>query len=281
MTDNPPTYPPERHLLRDLAITTERVSTDLTICSSPLVPEIRHASGRARVGALAAIIDLAGAATALSSVRPDWIATADLAFTSSEPIVEGPIVVAAHLVRAGANVVVVRVEVGDGRGSDDVATMRHAGRGLMTFARIPGSASAVSGRTTPASSPKQSIALPTSGFRLPLFAQLGIRVIEPALGSVEIDRTAYSRNSFGSLNGGAIAIAAEAGAEALVASHGQLFEGVDISVNYLSQTRSGPGRTVARLVRLDAHHAVVEVQLVDAGHDHLLLALSTVLLQAR
>ena len=274
-------YPPERHLMRDFAVTTERVSTDLTICSSPLVPEIKHTSGRARVGALAAIIDLAGAATALSSVRPDWIATADLAFTASEPIVEGPIVVAAHLVRAGANVVVVRVDVGDGRGDDDVATMRPAGRGLMTFARIPGSASAVSARETPPSSPKQSMALPTSGFRLPLFAQLGIRVIEPALGTIEIDRTDYTRNSFGSLNGGAIAIAAEAAAEALVASHGQLFEGADISVNYLSQTRSGPGRTIARLLRLDAHHAVVEVQLVDAGHDHQLLALSTVLLQAR
>ncbi|HUP74810.1 MAG TPA: hotdog domain-containing protein [Acidimicrobiales bacterium] len=281
MTDTRPTYPPERHLLRDLAVTTERVSPVLTICSIPLVPEIRHTSGRARVGALAAIIDLAGAATALSSVSPDWIATADLAFTASGPIVEGPIVVAAHLVRAGANVVVVRVEVGDGRGNDDVATMRPAGRGLMTFARIPGSASTISGRTIPASSPKQSIALPTSGFRLPLFAQLGIRVIEPALGSIEIDRTDYTRNSFGSLNGGAIAIAAEAAAEALVASHGQLFEGVDISVNYLSQTRSGPGRTIARLLRLDAYHAVVEVQLVDAGHDHQLLALSTVLLQAR
>ena len=281
MTDNRPVYPPERHLLRDFAITTERVSSELTICSSPLVAEISHTSGRARIGAIATIIDLAGAATALASVRPDWIATADLAFTASEPIIQGPIVVAAHLVRAGANVVVVRVDVGDGRGDDNVAAMRPAGRGLMTFARIPGSASAVSARATPASSPKQSMALPTSGFRLPLFAQLGIRVIEPALGTIEIDRSDYTRNSFGSLNGGAIAIAAEAAAEALVASQGELYEGVDISVNYLSQTRTGPGRTIARLLRLDAHHAVVEVQLVDAGHDHQLLALSTVLLQPR
>jgi uncharacterized protein (TIGR00369 family) len=280
MTENRPMYPPERHLLRDFAVTTERVSPALTICSSPLVPEIAHPSGRPRVGALAAIIDLAGAATALSSVTPDWIATADLSFTSSAPITEGPIVVAAHLVRAGANVVVVRVDVGDGRGNDDIATMRSAGRGLMTFARIPGSASAVSGRAIPASSPKQSMALLTSGFRLPLFDQLGIRVLDPALGAIEIDRTDYTRNSFGSLNGGAIAIAAEAAAHALVASHGQAFDSVDISVNYLSQTRSGPGRTTAHLVRLDAHHAVVDVQLLDAGHDDQLLALSTVVLHA-
>lgn len=281
MTDDRPMYPPERHLLRDFAVTTERVSPALTICSSPLVSEIAHASGRPLVGALAAIIDLAGAATALSSVRPDWIATADLSFSSGEPIAEGPIVVAAHLVRAGANVVVVRVDVGDGCGGDDIATMRPAGRGLMAFARIPGSASAVSSRAVPPSSPKQSMALATSGFRLPLLEQLAVRVIDPARGTIEIDRTDYTRNSFGSLNGGAIAIAAEAAAQALVASRGQDFESVDISVNYLSQTRVGPGRTTATLVRLDAHHAVVEVQLVDAGHNDQLLALSTVVLQAR
>jgi len=202
MTDSRPTYPPEHHVLRDLAVTTERVSPELTVCSCPLVPAIAHASGRPRVGALAAIIDLAGAATALSSVRPDWIATADLSFTSSDAIVEGPIVVAAHLVRAGSNVVVVRVDVGDGRGSDNVAAMRPAGRGLMTFARIPGSASAASARVVPATSPKQSMALPHSGFRLPLFEQLAIRVLDATTGTIEIDRTDYTRNSFGSLNGG-------------------------------------------------------------------------------
>ncbi|MEO8694834.1 MAG: hotdog domain-containing protein [Acidimicrobiales bacterium] len=273
-------YPPERHVLRDFAVTSERVSPALTICSAPLAPAIAHASGRPRVGALAAIIDLAGAATALSSVRPDWIATADLSFTSGEPVSEGPIVVAAHLVRAGANVVVVRVDVGDGHGRDDIAVMRPAGRGLMTFARIPGSASAVSYRDTPPTSPKQSMALPTSGFGVPLLEQLGIRVLDPAAGVIEIDRTDYTRNSFGSLNGGVVAIAAEAAAEVLVASRGLPFEGVDISVNYLSQTRVGPGRTTASLVRLDVHHAVVEVQLVDAGNDNQLLALSTVVLQA-
>jgi len=280
MTDQRAVYPPEHHILRDLAVTTERISRHLTICSCPLVPAICYPSGRPRIGALAAIIDLAGAATAIASVTPDWIATADLSFTSGEPIVVGPVVVVAHLVRAGANVIVVRVDVGDGRGSDDVATMRPAGRGLMTFARIPGSASAASGRVIPASSPKQSSALPQSGFRSPIQAQLGIRVVEATRGAIEIDRTDYSRNSFGSLNGGVIAIAAEAAAEAFVGARGQTFEAADISVNYLSQTRSGPCRTTTSLVRGDAHHAVVEVQLVDAGHEDQLLALSTVSLKA-
>src|SRR5438105_943192 len=105
MTTDRPVYPPEHHLIRDLAVTTERVSRQLTICSCPLVPAIVHESGRPRVGALAAIIDLAGGATAIASVTPDWIATADLAFASGDAITEGPIVVAAHLVRAGAHVV--------------------------------------------------------------------------------------------------------------------------------------------------------------------------------
>ena len=279
MTIDRPSYPPEQHLLRDFAVTTERVSRELTICVCPLVPEICLPSGRPRVGALAAIIDLAGAATAIASVTPDWIATADLSFNSGEPVIEGPIVVQAHLVRAGSNVIVVRVEVGDGRGREDADTASPAGRGLMTFARIPGSASAASGRFIPASSPRQSMALPHSGFRLPLHAQLGIRVVDARHGVIEVDRTDYSRNSFGSLNGGVIAIAAEAAAEAFVGANGQPLTAVDISVNYLSQTRSGPCRTMATLVRRDAHHAVVDVQLVDAGHGDQLLALSTVMLE--
>jgi uncharacterized protein (TIGR00369 family) len=279
MTNERPAYPPEQHVLRDFAVTTERISRQLTVCTCPLVPAICHPTGRPRVGAIAAIIDLAGAATALSSVTPDWIATADLSFNSGEPIVDGPIVVQACLVRAGSNVIVVRVDVGDGHGRDAVATVRPAGRGLMTFARIPGSASAASGRVIPESSPKQSMASPQSGFRHPLHVQLGLRVVESVHGVVEVDRTDYSRNSFGSLNGGVIAIAAEAAAEALVATMGTAFEAVDISVNYLSQTRAGPCRTRASLVRRDAHHAVVEVQLVDAGHDDQLLALSTVMLE--
>ena len=281
MTATRPIYPPEHHVLRDFVVTTERVSRHLTISSCPVVPEIRLPSGRPRAGALATVIDLAGAATALASVRPDWIATSDLAFWSGDPIEDGPIVVAAHLVRAGSNVVVVRVDVGDGQGRDEVATMRPAGRGLMTFARIPGAASAVSGRALPESSPKQSMAVAGSGFRAPLLEQLAVRVLDPALGVIEVDRTDYTRNSFGSINGGVIAIVAEAAAETMTAAHGHAFEGVDISVNYLSQTRSGPARAAATFVRRDAHHALVDVQLVDAGNDDQLLALSTVLLKSR
>jgi uncharacterized protein (TIGR00369 family) len=274
-------YPPERHVLRDFVVTTERVSRELTVCSCPLVPAIALPSGRPRVGAVATVIDLAGAATALASARPDWIATADLSFTSGEPIVEGPIVVAAHLVRAGSNVVIVRVDVGDGHGNDDIGTMRPAGRGLMTFARIPGSASAASARSMPESAPKQSMAVPGSGFRKALLEQLQIRVLDARSGAIELDRTDYTRNSFGSINGGVIAIAAEAAAECQLAARARPFEAVDIAVTYLSQTRSGPLRTAASLVRMDARHAVLEVRLVDAGNDDQLLALSTVTLLDR
>jgi uncharacterized protein (TIGR00369 family) len=279
MNADRPRYPPDQHVLRDFVLSTERVSRHLTISSCPLVPALTLASGRPRIGAVATVIDLAGAATALASTQPDWIATADLSFASGDPIVEGPIVVAARLVRAGSNVVVVRVDVGDGRGDDRVETMKPAGRGLMTFARIPGSASAVSGRATPESTPKQSMAVAGSGFRVPLLEQLGARVIDAASGVIEIDRTDYTRNSFGSINGGVIAIAAEAAAERMLAAQGHAFEALDISVTYLSQTRTGPARTAATFVRLGDRNAVVEVHIVDAGNDDQLLALSTVTLQ--
>jgi uncharacterized protein (TIGR00369 family) len=123
------------------------------------------------------------------------------------------------------------------------------------------------------------MAVAGSGFGIPLLQQLRMRVVDAGEGAIEIDRTDYTRNSFGSINGGVIAIAAEAAAETLLTTRGNSFEAVDISVTYLSQTRVGPARTSAKFVRLDARHAVVEVRLVDAGNDDQLLALSTVVLQ--
>lgn len=49
-------------------------------------------------------------------------------------------------------------------------------------------------------------------------------------------------------------------------------------MHYLSQTKVGPARTAARVLRADATHALVAVRIVDAGNDATVLALATAVL---
>ena len=94
-------------------------------------------------------------------------------------------------------------------------------------------------------------------------------------GVAELDRTPYVANSVGTINGGAQAVLIEVAAESVHPG----FVATDMQLHYLSQVRVGPARTVTTVLRTAPDHAVVSVDLVDAGHDDQLLALATVTLQ--
>lgn len=271
------TYPPDRHVLRDLGHTTERVARDHAVVRAVVRPELCGPSGGVRAGVLACLVDVTGAMVALGAVLPDWTATADLAYHARRPIREGPVVMTARPIRAGRSIVVVGCEVRDGLGDDGVDSGEPAGIATMTFARIPGSASSITpaaieegvGRTT-------SMALPDSGFRAPFHEALGLRFVDPAAGIVEVDKTGYVRNSFGTINGGVVAATLAAAAEAAgAAATGAPVETLDLQVHYLAQTKEGPARTTADVLRHDDRSAVVRLELHDVS-DGTLLALATV-----
>jgi acyl-coenzyme A thioesterase PaaI-like protein len=272
------TYPPEKHFLRDLRTITERHGRDRVTVIAPVVPELCIEGRTPRVGVMAALVDLAGAAVALSSALPDWIATADLSYTAVAPVTEGPLVLSAHLVRAGSKILVVGVDVADGQGSEVPGPL--VGRGRMSFARIPGSATVVDPARIAERPGRFANALPTSGFTAPVLEQTGVRVVDAAAGVLEIDRTDYTRNSFGSLNGGTIALVAEAAATEAVHAAGHHLVATDVQVHYLAQTEVGPGRTAATILRGDHRSARVDVAVVDAGNRDRLLALVGVGLEA-
>ena len=117
---------------------------------------------------------------------------------------------------------------------------------------------------------------PESGFAAPIHDRCGLRVVDSAHGVVECDRSDYIRNSFGTINGGVVALLLEAAGEHL-ATHvaGTAMVTRDLQVHYLAQTKVGPARSRARVVRATPDHAVVESTLVDAGNDDLVLALAT------
>jgi uncharacterized protein (TIGR00369 family) len=273
------TYPPDQHVMRDLRIATIRPSIDRSISVAPLTAEVRNSAGHAALGLLVTLADVNGAGVALPAAHPDWIATADLSLSQIRPVIEGPVISRATLVRAGSKVIVVAVDVFDGHGSEDPERAEHACSGLMTFARIPRRATAaVVDTATPLLNVRQTMATEDSHLSGPLLDSIGLRVLDARDGVVELDRTDYVRNSFGTMNGGVLGMIFQGATEVALEARGRPFTASDIHIHYLAQCKVGPARTSTRVLRLGADHAVCEVRIIDAGNDDLLLTLATVTL---
>ena len=75
---DPPAYPPDRHILRDLAFTTEMGATDAARGWLEVGPFLRDDDGVTHAGAVATLVDALGGGLAAIAALPDWMATADL-----------------------------------------------------------------------------------------------------------------------------------------------------------------------------------------------------------
>jgi acyl-coenzyme A thioesterase PaaI-like protein len=289
-------YPPEKHFVRDLDAETWQVTAERVVMVAPLPAAQRNHAGTAALGFLAALVDIACAPVALIAGAPDWTATQDMSLHATGWLSQGPAIADAHLRRAGRNTVVVAVDVYDGRGDDDIDAAvagidaLHldgadgaggdgpvlATRGLLTFARIPRSASAAAGRFEPEKLVGQKRSMdPVEPVVGPMFERIGLELVDGAAGVVQIHRTDYVRNSFGTINGGVLGAVFQGAAEAMCPG----MVATDVSIHYLSQVQEGPARTRATVSRRTGDHAVVNLEAVDAGHGDQLLDLATVTLQ--
>ena len=268
-------YPPPEHFLGDLGMEAE-VSTETTArVRTRVTPFVRSADGGVRVGVLATLVDIVGGAIAARVLRPDWMATADLAIELvGAPV--GPWVEArGSVLRRGRTTLVIEALVVavdedgtdttvDGRAADPVAWAS------MTFAVLP----AKSG-----GSPVQLAAdLPvrwafTGGaLALPVLDALPVTVLDGPAGRVSVPARPYLHNSFGAVQGGVVALIAEAaGAEALGAAQG--LDGAamvvtDLQVAYLALGKVGPIVSSARVLATGPDcRAGAVVELRDAGAD--------------
>jgi len=273
-------YPPDRHLLRDLRLESERLADGRRMAVLPVVPHVLDDTGAVRVGAIATLMDVAGASVALDSVLPDRTATVELAYQSAQPAREGRLFALARALRAGSKQVVIDVELLGGDGSDDPGRARPIGAGTMTFSRLAQRADHAPIRISDAAraaTGRSSMALPDSGLDRPLLERSGIRVLDAARGELELDNHDWVRNSFGTINGGMVAILLERAGELAARSAAGARLGVcDLTVHYLGQTAKGPARTRAQIVRACGDHAVCRVELRDASANDALVALGVV-----
>jgi len=289
----PTVLPGTRSFVADMDVASRFITERRCLMRAPLTDAVASAAGTAPVGMLMTLVDVGASDPALAACLPDWTVTQDVAIHAAGWLAEGPIVVDNQLVRVGKKVVVVAADIYDGRGVEDfdeleaavdrvVAGGGHAddptlaARALLTFARIPGTAAkGVDGydpKTWLGEVRHRTFDAPAEGT---LRERMGVRVLDASAGVAELDRRPYVANSVGTINGGAQAVLIEVAAEAVRPD----VVATDMQLHYLSQVRVGPARTATTVLRTAPDHAVVSVELIDAGNDDQLLALATVTLQ--
>jgi acyl-coenzyme A thioesterase PaaI-like protein len=274
-------------LVLDLDTTSVLLTSTRCLLRAPLTPAVSTSSGAASLALIVSTLDIAASEPALATCRPDWTATQDLHVHATSRLVEGPLVVDAQLVRVGKKTITVVTNVYDGHGVSDFEQLRRGideggtgptrtARGLVTFARIPGSSASGMDDYDPGKwigqVRRRTFERPPVG-TLP--ARMGLSVVDAASGVLELGLTPYVTNSIGTIFGGAQAALLQLAAEAMRPG----MEASDLQLHYLSQVKVGPARTLGSVSRDAADHSVVTVELRDAGNNNQLLALATVVLQ--
>jgi acyl-coenzyme A thioesterase PaaI-like protein len=208
----------------------------------------------------------------LGASDDDWCGTLDLSIRSASPITQGPLVVSCQILRVGGRLITVTAELFDGGGLPEPA--RLAGTAVATLRRMPRNPK----YNTNSPEPKrigvvQDWGGATAGFEHHMLDEIGCVEISP--GVVELIKSPYVTNSFGTVNGGTTGILVCAGAESAV---GGGFVARDVEVRYVGQAGVGPVRTQCEILRIDDRHAVVDVTVLDVGGGRSAIAAASVTL---
>jgi uncharacterized protein (TIGR00369 family) len=264
------TYPPDRHLLRDLRLTFERSGDEHTSRAwLPVVPEVCTHDGSVRAGALATLVDVIGGGLAATEAHPGWIATADLTLHVVRAATGGSVEARARVSHSGRTTVVIEVDLYDDSDS-------RLGIATMSFAVLP-RRDENPDITTQTNSGPSTMALATSGMRGSMLDELELRVVDPARGEIEAPVGEWSLNSLGAMQGGAVATIIDAAAESAASAHaGTPLVVTDIQLTYLALARVGPVRTRVEVLGAEPGTVTTRVETVDTGSDSRVTSLARV-----
>lgn len=255
-------YPPANHMLRDLALVLERGGglTDRVVIPTP--DEVRAAHGGVRAGILATGVDVVAAVLAVRSLAPDWLATTELSLWTYAAPQRGPVTCESRLLRSGRSNAVVEVGL-----FDEGDEHKPVGLAIAAFSRIRRERA-----EQPADFFEERVVMEfgTAGAHLqrPFIDLLDLDVVDAAAGVIELPRTGYTMNSFGSLQGGMVALLVELAAEAMASTvAGTPHAVLDLSIRYLEAGERGPYRTNATLLRRTGDQMLARVEILDVGAD--------------
>jgi len=206
---------------------------------------------------VATLVDVVGGGLAGLAVRPDWIATADLTLHLLPRRPEGALVAVGRVARAGRTTVVIEVALDDEGGA-------RIGLATMSFAVLPRR------DENPVLDQVDTVQRMTieggSGLSRSALDRAGLVATEPAAGVIELPCSDYVRNTLGAVQGGMMALAADAAAQhALTAACGVPVEVVDLQITYLALAKAGPVRSRTEILRADRSSGTTRVELFDAG----------------
>jgi acyl-coenzyme A thioesterase PaaI-like protein len=238
----------------------------------------RGAGGGLRTGGLLTSVDSLGGLLAGLSVQPDWIVTTSMMATIAQLSHGGPLRLHARVLRRGRKAVVTGVDVVD-EGNHD----RPVASVIMTSAVLD-----PAGMSIRFERPIVS-ALPALGPEpQPVEEFLGV---EPGRGPVtRLPLADHLRNSWGILNGGAVATLADLAACRAVETDraadgdgdpgpgsavGGLAAG-DMVLHYLRPARVGPVEARCQVLGGSGGRTLVRVGVHDVGAEHRLVVLASV-----
>lgn len=249
-------YPPEHHVLRDLAIEVQH-GRERSRAWLPCPPEVCDEQGRVRIGAVATAVDAVCGGMAAIAAAPGWIATADFTLHVLAPLEASELEARATVRRAGRTTVVMDAEV--------VATERPTtplALGSLTFSVLQRRDSNPVLDAPPAEgeAPRRSFLGATNRFTQPVYDACGF--VDHGDGAVEVAVHDYIRNSLGGVQGGVLASLVDAATHSAL---GPGFQTIDFQLTYLALAKEGPLRATARRERVDGDFGAVSVSVHDVG----------------
>lgn len=267
-------YPPRDHILRDLNIVLEYRGKEGSTAGIPVVPAVCSDRGTVQVGVLGTVIDLLGGILAAKAVYPDWIATADLSLYSTERARTGTVTAVGSVVRVGRAAVVIEAEILAGR-TQPGATATSIGSAVATFSRLPRRDGNLDLGRDDGSDQVVTFGAEGPGLSQHLLDKAGLQVLDESAGVVEVHMSEYVRNSFGALQGGMVALMADAaGQHAARAIAGNPVITADLAIHYLSQGKTGPFYTRTKVLRAAEESVLTRVEIRDRGADDLLMTVA-------
>ncbi len=266
-------YPPPHHILRDLAPVIERDADGATLWL-PIVPELHDATGRVRAGVVATAVDILGGEAAMRAVAPGWIATSSLSLQVDTLPAEGMLRLRSRVLRQGRSTVVIEIDV-------DAPPPGHAAAlATISFAALPARTEFQRQRHWIADpEPRTTFGAEAPSLAGPLLETLGLRFDASDPDVARLDMAEYVVNSLGAMQGGVVAILAEAAAEhSATARLGRPTRVRHLEVHYLKLAKVGPVRADVRtLAELAGGARLLRVELRDEGRDDVLLTIANVL----
>jgi uncharacterized protein (TIGR00369 family) len=256
-------YPHPRSILCYSRLVHELHEDGTVTATMPVLPDQLDAGGRMRMGAIAPLVDLCAGLLGAKAVYPDWTATLDFKLHLDQLPSAGHIHGACRPLRVGRNMVLSENRLTDDEG-------RPVGVAHVTFSRLPRR------EDTPQTPPPKigvtNLAQADEEPRLPLDDYYEIRIDDDSSSSVaafELDHHERIYNSFGSIQGGAMAALLER--VAVLAAERELAvpcRTVDLHFSYLAPATTGPFRAVAAVLRIEPGSVLSTVELLDRGNDN-------------